>query len=584
MSIVKKIFNTKFLLVAIVLFAAFLRLYKLSVAPPSLFGDELDLGYQAYSVLKTGKDYRGNFLPINFHSLAEWRAPLYLYSAVPTVALFGITSWGVRLPAAIFGILDVFMIFLLFKEILSYKQIPTNKHWRSLLAAFLMAISPWSLQYSRAGFEVTEMLFFLMLGLWLFFKSLKNGKWLWLSIAFLVLTPWIYSTAKLFTLLLLVFLFVVFRREISAMAKPNLIKTVIAGLVVGLPLAYGIFFSGGAQRFNYISVFADPTTESNIGFAREMAGRMRGEMGAGLSPSLTDKLFYNKFTYWGENILKNYFSAFSTNFLFVKGDPDPRQSVGFGELYRIEAIPLLAGLAFFFLEKGRDKKTKLLMGFWLLAGAIPSSLTVDGGNHATRLILMLPPLLFFISFGWVCLYQLLKGNWQKLFIGSAAMLYLVSMIFYFHEYYGAYIWNSERWWDYGWQQSVMEIKSIDSNYNRVFISMSGEPAWIFFAGYYEYPPAVWQKNFPIGNDVTVDGFGKISHTGKFFFGSPTQEVQVYGLGRYLTNKDLYLANAGEVGNNLILHPEGTPPGLKLVKAIPFPSGEPAFYLFAGTVK
>src|SRR3990172_10493689 len=106
----------KFLLVGILLVASFLRLYKLSVNPVALFGDEFDVGYQAYSVLTTGRDYYGNFMPIHFHSLAEWRTPLYLYSAVPTVAIFGITPLGVRLPAAIFGILSVYIMFLFVRQ------------------------------------------------------------------------------------------------------------------------------------------------------------------------------------------------------------------------------------------------------------------------------------------------------------------------------------------------------------------------------------------------------------------------------------------------------------------------------------
>ena len=113
----KKLLNPKFLLVVILVVASFLRLYKLTIDPPSLFGDELDLGYQAYSILKTGRDYSGNFMPIHFHSLAEWRTPLYLYSAVPTVAIWGITPLGVRLPAALFGILSILAFYLLIKEI-----------------------------------------------------------------------------------------------------------------------------------------------------------------------------------------------------------------------------------------------------------------------------------------------------------------------------------------------------------------------------------------------------------------------------------------------------------------------------------
>ena len=105
--------NKKILLLVILAVAMFLRLYKISQVPVSLFGDELDVGYQAYSILKTGKDYYGNPWPIHFQSLAEYRTPLYLYSAVPTVAAFGISPLGVRLPAVLFGILSIWILYLL---------------------------------------------------------------------------------------------------------------------------------------------------------------------------------------------------------------------------------------------------------------------------------------------------------------------------------------------------------------------------------------------------------------------------------------------------------------------------------------
>ena len=109
----------------------------------------------------------------------------------------------------------------------------------------------------------------------------------------------------------------------------------------------------------------------------------------------------------------------------------------------------------------------------------------------------------------------------------------------------------------------------------------GEPAWIFFAGWYEYLPDRWQKEFPIGNDVEIPGFGKVSHIDKFYFGTfNVQGQSLYDLSKYINNKTLYMAVAKEIGANLIMEPQRTPAGLKLVKAVPYPSGEPAFYLFA----
>ena len=154
----------KYWLIAIILIALFLRFWKIDKVPVSLFGDELDVGYQAYSILKTGRDYNGNFMPLHFHSLAEWRTPLYLYSAVPTVAVFGISPLGVRLPAMIFGVLGIYVFYLLVREILVFKSglDPSLAEKIALVAAFLLTVSPWHIQYSRAGFEVTQLLFFLI--------------------------------------------------------------------------------------------------------------------------------------------------------------------------------------------------------------------------------------------------------------------------------------------------------------------------------------------------------------------------------------------------------------------------------------
>ena len=242
----------KYFLILILLLASVLRLWKLSSVPVSLFGDEVDLGYQAYSVLKTGKDYYGNFMPIHFHSLAEWRTPLYLYSAVPTVAIFGVSPLGVRLPAAIFGILTVWLIYLLFKEI-------TKNESLGLISAFLLAISPWHIQYSRAGFEVTQLILFLLLGLFFFYKSLTRGKFLWLSVLFFTLTPWVYSTAKVFTPLIMLFLLIMYWRNILSLSKKNLVSTIVTLLIVGIPIIWSTLFGGGSQRFDYIGIFTDPT-------------------------------------------------------------------------------------------------------------------------------------------------------------------------------------------------------------------------------------------------------------------------------------------------------------------------------------
>ena len=105
-------------------------------------------------------------------------------------------------------------------------------------------------------------------------------------------------------------------------------------------------------------------------------------------------------------------------------------------------------------------------------------------------------------------------------------------------------------------------------------------SWIFFAAWYVYSPQLWQKQFPIGNDIALPGFGRVSHIDKFYFGSP-ENGSIYEWGKILDAKTLYLADAKEININLIQEPERTPGNLNLIKSITFPSGEPTFYLFSG---
>jgi hypothetical protein len=583
--------KTKYWLVLILLIASFLRLWQLSYVPVSLFGDEMDVGYHAYSIAKTGKDYSGNFMPLHFESLAEWRTPLYLYSAVPTVGVFGITPLGVRLPAALFGILSILGMYLLVREIL-------NMRWKekrqilgqagddvyatsvALTASFILAINPWHIQYSRAGFEVTMLLAFLLFGLYFFFRALRtNGEWLWLSGTLLVLTPFIYSTAKLFTPFLMLFLLIVWWRQIISLPKKPLVLCSLFIVLLGLPIAYSTLLGGGTQRIGYISVFTDPTIEPEVGTGRLSDAVIRGDAVTGYHPTVIDRFYHNKIVFWTERITSNYLQSYSTDFLFNNGDPNLRHSIkGVGQFFKIEFFALLLGLILFFTGKG-ERRTKCFFIFWLLAGVIPASITRDGGNHATRLILILPPLVFLMAYGLVGTYRVLPKLYSKLLLVTYALLLFVSFLFYQHTFWVHNPWDSERWWHYGWSDAMQTIKTVDSNYDRVIISMSGEPAWIFFASGYQYDPIKWHQGYPMAK-ATLNGYGEISYIDKFYFGSFHPESGgIYDLPKYIDNKTLYLANAKEIGANLIQEPERVPNGLLLVRAIAYPSGEPAFYLF-----
>ena len=73
----------------ILLLAFILRFYKLGEVPPHLDWDEASNAYNAYSILKTGRDEYGDFLPLSNRSFDDYKPALYSYLAIPPITLFG---------------------------------------------------------------------------------------------------------------------------------------------------------------------------------------------------------------------------------------------------------------------------------------------------------------------------------------------------------------------------------------------------------------------------------------------------------------------------------------------------------------
>ena len=81
-------------LVLVVLLGFVLRFYKVVLDPPSLNWDEVSIGYNAYSILKTGRDEWGKFMPVHFKAYGEYKLPVQIYSSIPGIAIFGLNEFG----------------------------------------------------------------------------------------------------------------------------------------------------------------------------------------------------------------------------------------------------------------------------------------------------------------------------------------------------------------------------------------------------------------------------------------------------------------------------------------------------------
>lgn len=549
----------KVILFLILVIAAVVRLWGLDSVPPELFGDELDVGYHAYSILNTGKDYYGQTMPTYVHSFSEWRAPLLMYATVPFVAIFGLNEWGVRLPSAAFGVIAILLLYLLVKL--------TTDNWKlATVAALLLTVSPWHLQYSRAAFETSLLLLLILGGTLSFFRGLQKPGWLTAAAALFALTFYTYSTANVFVSLFILLLLLLHRKEV-VLIKGKFIKPLVIFVILIIPISYHILFGKAAERFGNFSVFTDEEIVREINEKRAESGPLEGA------------LFYNKPIFWGRKILGNYATSFSPQFLFIDGDVTFRHSVHkIGELYWIQLPFLIAGLVWF-LGK-RDKRLLFWLG-WLLLAPLPASLTRDGAIHATRLILMLPPLTVLTAAG---INLFLEAKWKRMvkkaLIVVILLIVVVEFSLYFHRYWADYPRESWRWWHVGYKEAMLFMKENEKEYDIIAFNNTYEPSLIRFLFWWKYPPGKFLQEFSGDKpkEGVLPGFNGFSLGNNYYFGSVGQDR---GVISFVKPNILYLVSQRDEVPGDWDWEKNPPAGVIVLRTTRNQYGEPIFYVVTG---
>src|SRR3972149_1603636 len=182
----KSLFQPRNLLILICIFFLLTRLYKISEIPASLYWDEASIGYNAFSIAQTGKDEWGEAFPLHFRAFGEFKLPVYIYSVVPSVLLFGLNEFSVRFPSVLYSLGVVLLSYLLAKRLFNSEAV-------GLLSSFFMAASPWFFIFSRTGYEATAGLMFYLLGIYLFLEQKWRGWHILLSAASFILSAYSYN-------------------------------------------------------------------------------------------------------------------------------------------------------------------------------------------------------------------------------------------------------------------------------------------------------------------------------------------------------------------------------------------------------
>ena len=501
----KKVF---ILLILIIIVASALRLWQLGKVPSSPDWDEVALGYNAYSILQTGKDEYGKFLPIVLRSFDDYKPALYSYLTIPSILIFELNVFAVRLPSAIFGIISVVATYLLVKELFSMKssfEIQSSKEiskekndWKleilALLSAGLMAISPWHIQFSRVAFEANIGVALNVFGILFFLKAFKKPWFLFLSALMWGLSLYIYQGEKVFVPFLIAILVVSFRKEFLLIRKKYIYASLTIFAIVCLPLIlFTLTNKDALSRAKTVSIFSNSSIiEANTEkIARDRANN-----------DILGLVLDNRRVEFAKYVAGGYLSHLDFNWLFIKGDIARHHVPGMGLMYLIELPFLLVGI-YILIFGNFTKAVKIFTILWFLIVPIPASVTNDV-PHAVRAINFLPILQILTAIGILFAMQKILNipakGWSasggKYLIFSMFLLFFIfNFLYYLNQYFVQQNYFHARYWQYGYENIINYVSAVQKNYKKIIVSNTAtmDQSYMFFLFYLKYNPVQYLK-------------------------------------------------------------------------------------------
>ena len=469
---------------------------------PCINSDEASFSYNAYSILKTGKDEYGSFMPTRFLAFGENKLPVTIYAIVPFIALFGMNDLTVRLPFILIGIFAPILFYILVKKLFNNSHI-------ALIASFLASISPWIQILSRHIHEDSIMLG-ITIGMLLILIKLHetySNK----SIVFLAILGGIglftYHIGKFLAVFILWWaLYLNFRNKIN---QKLMIKYV---LILCMP----IFI------FLLTEIFYPSTRVGNLLFTSNQGFTLQIEQ---LRKEHDSRLLHNKLTNTISLLTRQYLSYFSPEFLVTHGDANLRfGKEGISPITAIEYIFVFVGIYFLFHRK---EKYRYLITTLLFTAPLTAALSWQT-QSITRAYLMIIPLISIAAYG---LYQsifVLKKSLQFVYFSGIILLIMYYSLFSWDSYFKHYTKNPDviTAWQCGYRELGTYIKTHYDEYNQIIVSNKYGQPYIFLLYYLAYPPKEYQKQARL-TPLDEYGFGQVEAFDqiKFSFSAPTYPIK-----------------------------------------------------------
>jgi 4-amino-4-deoxy-L-arabinose transferase-like glycosyltransferase len=539
----------KTFLAIILLLGFLLRIIALDKFPVGFTPDEASFGYDAYSILKTGKDQWGKTLPLVFESFGDYKSPLYAYLTVPSVATFGLNKFSVRLPNAVIGTLAIYAVYLLVGKLVEKKGAESDL--MATFAALLLAISPWHIMMSRGAFEANLTTFLLPLSLYFFFKSFEKPKNLILSVIFVGLNIFSYHSAKFVTPLVFLAAILIYRRRLFN--NFGIYHKVSIGLVLIFIVLFAFSLKAGSStRIFDVSIFKTSLLEAS-------SERIKA-INEGMNPLLA-RFVYNKYQAGIRHFVGNYITYFSPQFYFSQGPGESTYGMvpGRGVLYWFE-LPLVL-LGFMYLLKNISNRSLWIIVVWFLLSPIPAALSTGPGYAANRAVVALPSIQIICATGLYYLIGKMDSlKYKRTVLAAFGVSVFMFLGYFMFNYFVLSPQNVAKGMLYG---NYEALDYVAKNYNQRSVTVSrrlSEPH-IYVAFINKWDPADYQENSKLWNYKNLN-LGWVD------------QMPEYRLGNYLFKNINYSEYANE--NTLLVgRPDEFPASILFDKLFSYPDGEKA---------
>ena len=492
-----------FILALILALAFFLRFYKLGEVPYGFSQDESAIGYNAFSIIETGKDEHGESFPLYFKAFGDYKLPIYIYSTIPAIKFFGLTEFAVRFPSALFGFLTVVLFYFFVKAL-------TNNVRLALLGTSLLAINPWHLHYNRITLEVSISLFFFVLGGFLLSKAFQRGKkgLFFLGTLCFIVDIYTYNLTRMLSPVLLLLFLLFYRKKLKAISREEIITTIVISIGFLVPFLTTLFGPGGFGSAGGTLITSSAAVKAPLLEFRSYLIDL---------PSLFTKLFFNTATLTVWRFLENFASYMSAPFLFVSGSTHGNHGIGnVGQFYLFE-LPLVV-LGIYTIIRDKILWGRLLL-LWAIIVILVVSLTREA-PQANRSFFLITPLVVFSAVGVFALGNLVKtlknNKYRTLLIAAFALFAGYNIVYYFASYYVRFPVAYAKSWRSADKDISLYLGQVSSSYDKVIFDKKAGFVYTSLLFYQQIPPKEFQETAVYEPDDS-EGMSPLASFGKYEF-------------------------------------------------------------------